>query len=66
MRDYLIERATGRIAQGDKTLGLQTTVWTFVHENGRWLLSNIESDATAFDYLREADELLVAREQRSA
>lgn len=44
MRDYLVDKATGRVAQGDKTLGTSTTVWSFAHEDGRWLLSNIEPE----------------------
>jgi hypothetical protein len=54
MRDYLVEKATGTIAQGDKTLGTVTSVWSFVFEDGRWLLSNIEAEKTAFEYLEEA------------
>jgi len=61
LRDYLVEKATGKIAQGDKTLGRLTTVWSFVHEDGRWLLSNIEPEDTAFEYLQEAGRALAAQ-----
>lgn len=66
MRDYLVEKATDRIAQGDKALGIQTSVWSFVYENGRWLLSNIEPEDTAFEYLQEAGRALAAQAQHSA
>jgi len=61
MRDYLVEKATGKIAQGDKTLGTSTTVWSLVHEDGRWLLTNIEPEGTAFAYLEEASRVLAAQ-----
>jgi hypothetical protein len=66
MRDYLVEKATGKVAQGDKTLGTLTSVWSFVHEDGRWLLSNIEPESTAFDYLEEASRVLAAQTKSAA
>ena len=66
MRDYLVEKATDRIAQGDKALGIQTSVWSFVYENGHWLLSNIEPEDTAFEYLQEAGRALATQAQHSA
>jgi hypothetical protein len=61
MRDYLVEQATGKVAQGDKTLGTSTSVWSFVHEDGHWLLTNIEPEATVFPYLEEASRVLAAQ-----
>lgn len=66
MRDYLVDRASGKVMQGDKTLGTSTTVWSFVHQDGRWLLSNIEPEATAFQYLEEASRVLAAQAKPAA
>ena len=66
MRDYLVEKATDKIAQGDKALGIQTSVWSFVYENGHWLLSNIEPEDTAFEYLQETGRALATQAQHSA
>ena len=58
MRDYLEEKATGKVVNGDKTLGTTTTIWSFVRENGTWVLSNIEPAELSLDYLKEANRLL--------
>jgi len=58
MRDYLVERASGKVVQGDKALGEQTTVWSFVRENGRWVLSNIEPGEMDLEYLTESSRVL--------
>ncbi len=57
MRDYLVESATGQVVKGDKTLGDSTTIWSFVRENGRWVLSNIEPDAMGMEYLSEPNRV---------
>lgn len=66
MRDYLVERESGRLVQGDKALGTLTTVWSFVHEDGRWLLSHIEAEDAAFEYLQETSREPAARAHRIA
>lgn len=66
MRDYLVEQATGKVVEGDKTLGDSTTIWSFVHENGRWLLTNIESDAAELEYLKECARVLARERQHVA
>ncbi len=53
MRDYLAEKSSGKIVQGDKTLGRVTTVWSFLRENDQWVLNLIEDSETAEDYLKE-------------
>jgi hypothetical protein len=63
MRDYLVKEATAEVAEGDKTLGELTSVWSFVHEGGRWLLSSIEPDSTSLEYLAEPDRV---RQERVA
>lgn len=60
MRDYLVESATGKVVQGDKALGDSSTIWSFVRENGRWVLSNIESDDMGMEYLAEPNRVPVA------
>jgi hypothetical protein len=66
MRDYLLEKSTGQVVKGDKTLGDVTTVWNLVREGGRWVLSMIEDAGTADDYLREPNKVpAVIREVRA-
>jgi hypothetical protein len=63
MRDYLVEKATGKVVRGDKTLGHNETVWSFVRDGDQWVLNRIEASASAMDYLAETDKVPVpARE----
>ncbi len=50
MRDYLKERKTGRIVEGSRKRKDVESVWSFVLENGRWLVSNVEEDYLTLDY----------------
>ncbi len=55
MRDYLQEINNGKVVQGDKTLGVVTTVWSLIWEEDNWRLNMIEAEETAMDYLQEND-----------
>jgi hypothetical protein len=51
--DYMVDKATGRVVQGDKNEGDLDTVWTFKWEDGAWRLNLIEAGSTEFAYLFE-------------
>ncbi|MEM7019311.1 MAG: Tim44 domain-containing protein, partial [Pseudomonadota bacterium] len=42
MRDYLADRATGKVIEGSKRFKDVETFWTFVLTNGEWIVANIE------------------------
>jgi len=56
MSDYLLDRYTGRILKGTKTLKDVETIWSFTMENGVWKVSDIESE----------DKMLVIAERAKA
>lgn len=66
MRDYLVEQEGGRVVQGDKTLGDSTSVWSFVREGERWVLSNIEPATMAMEYLSEPKRVVAPSVARPA
>lgn len=57
MEDYLAERETGKIIQGQKGFHDMETVWTFVVENNQWVVSNIEEDVMSLFYAKLKNEL---------
>jgi hypothetical protein len=66
MRDYLVDRESGRVVEGDKTLGDVTTIWTLVRAGERWVLSNIEPDSMVMEYLTEPKRVPVPSVKRPA
>ncbi len=61
MEDYLEDRYTGKIVKGDKEFKDVDTIWTFVIQNGKWVLANIEDSRSSLllDYARAHNELPV-------
>jgi hypothetical protein len=57
MEDYLAERETGKIVQGQKGFHDMETVWTFLAENNQWVVSNIEEDAMSLFYAKLKNQL---------
>ena len=55
--DYLREKATGHITQGDKSVDELETVWTFKWEEGAWKLNLIEDGQREYEYLFAPNEL---------
>ena len=55
--DYLREKSSGRIVQGDDKVGELETVWTFKWEEGAWKLNLIEDGQREFEYLFAPNEL---------
>lgn len=57
MEDYLAERETGKVVEGKKGYAVVGTVWTFLHEGGRWLVANIEEGGMSLQYAKLQNEL---------
>lgn len=53
MRDYLVDKQTGKVVEGNKPQGEVSTVWSFVWRNNQWMQNLIESDDMEMDYLSE-------------
>ncbi len=60
MRDYMIEKKSGKVLVGDKKLGNVTTIWSFVWQDDQWLLNLIETDDMSMDYLTEKSKVYAA------
>jgi len=64
MEDYLEERYTGQIVKGEQGFKDVDTIWTFVVQNGKWVLANIEDSSFFLYYARAQNELPVNLEQK--
>lgn len=68
MEDYLAERDTGKIVEGAKGFSSTEHVWTFLFQNGKWVVSNIEEGSASLSYARlplEVPELLPDKDTTS-
>jgi len=65
MEDYLEDRYTSKIVKGEKGFKDVDTIWTFVIQNGKWVLANIEDSSSSLllDYARAHNELPLNLEQ---
>ncbi len=52
MEDYLMERETGKVVEGRKGYKNGVTVWTFVLNDGKWKVENIEEDSQTMSYAK--------------
>src|SRR3954463_2010196 len=57
MEDYLAERATGKVVEGKKGFGDAEHIWTFVLQQGKWVVSNIEEGSMSLTYARMLPEV---------
>jgi hypothetical protein len=57
MKDYLQERATGKVVEGSKRYKGVETIWSFTLENGVWKVSDIEEDTMSVAYAKMVKEL---------
>lgn len=57
MEDYLVERNTGNIVQGEKGYNNVEAIWTFIIEDGNWIVANIEESHMALAYAKLANEV---------
>jgi hypothetical protein len=55
--DYLQEKNTGKVVQGDKSEGELESIWTFLWQNGAWRLNLIEDGAQEWSYLFAPNEV---------
>ncbi|MGE5403415.1 MAG: Tim44 domain-containing protein [Candidatus Saccharibacteria bacterium] len=60
LKDYLEEKATGRIVEGDKDDKDYESIWTMILEDGRWKLSMIEEASLSLQYAALQNDLAVA------
>jgi len=59
MEDYLAERATGKVVEGKPGYESTEHVWTFLLQDGKWVVGNIEEGTMSLTYAGmklEADE----------
>lgn len=52
MEDYLEQRETKKLVEGKKGFRDVETVWTFILEDGQWILNNIEEDSMSLAYAK--------------
>lgn len=52
MEDYLQEKESGRIVEGAKGFDDEESIWTFVLQNGNWLLENITQEAAYSEFVK--------------
>ncbi|MEH6624827.1 MAG: TIM44-like domain-containing protein [Motiliproteus sp.] len=57
MKDYLADKESGKVVEGDKKFKEVETIWTLVLEDDSWKVSNIEEASTLFDYLKLRNQL---------
>jgi len=57
MKDYLEDRATGKVVEGSQKYKPVETIWSFTMENGEWKVSDIEEDTMSLAYAKLASEL---------
>jgi predicted lipid-binding transport protein (Tim44 family) len=57
MEDYLAERESGKIVEGKTGYADTEHVWTFILEQGKWVVSNIEEGSMSLTYARLAPEV---------
>jgi hypothetical protein len=64
MEDYLADRETGKVVEGAKGYADEEFVWTFVMQQGKWVVSNIEEGSMSLSYAKlmpEVPEVLPAK-----
>lgn len=52
IEDYLKERDSDRIVQGAKGFDDEESIWTFVLQNGNWLLENINQEGAYSEFVK--------------
>jgi hypothetical protein len=57
MEDYLAKRETGKVVEGKKGFKSVETVWTFIVQNGQWVVANIDEGSLSLAYIQLANEL---------
>jgi len=52
MIDFLKNKKTGKVVEGDQSYKDVETVWTFTLEEGKWLINNIEPGSLSLAYAK--------------
>jgi len=66
MRDYMVNKNTGKLIQGDKRLGTVSTLWSLVWRHGNWQLNLIEASDMDMEYLAEPNKIYALAEDTAA
>jgi hypothetical protein len=51
MKDYLVQRETDKVVEGDPKFKDHETIWSFTLAEGQWRVSNIEAVGCEFGYI---------------
>jgi hypothetical protein len=51
IKDYLVQRETDKVVEGDRKYKDHETIWSFTLVEGNWRVSNIEEAGCEFDYI---------------
>jgi hypothetical protein len=51
MKDYLVQRETQKVVEGDTKFKDYETIWSFALAEGQWRVSNIEAVGSEFGYI---------------
>lgn len=62
LQDYLVDKVTGKIVDGDRKKKDLETVWTLVLSDGQWKLSLIEEDTQWLFYVKLKNDIKNASE----
>lgn len=54
LQDYLMEKDSSKIVEGNKKYKNIEQIWSFTLDEGVWKVSNIEEYASLDDYLKQA------------
>ncbi len=57
MKDYLINRNSGKVIEGSKRYKEIETVWSFTMDNGEWKVSDIEEGSMSLAYAKLVKDL---------
>lgn len=57
MKDYLQNKASGALVEGDKSVKEVETIWSFTLEAGQWKVSDIEEGSMSLAYAKMVGEL---------
>lgn len=57
MKDYLQERASGKVVEGSKRYKEVETIWSFTLENAEWKVSDIEEGSMSISYAKLVKDL---------
>ena len=57
MKDYLLNRSSGKVVEGSKRFKDVETIWSFIMDDGQWKVSDIEDGAMSMAYAKLVSDL---------